>query len=155
MSIIVLDFTVPGEPARKERPRSRVMAGKVITYTPPETKKAEERIVQYVAEALTHDRSWVSEAAKQAVQGDPYACFKLTCIFYVSRIGKRDVDNMLKLVMDAINHTGGRVWVDDRQVTDTEASVRLDAENPRTVAWVSVLDDARLPEPKRARKKAA
>lgn len=55
----------------------------------------------------------------------------IVALFYVPTRHRKDVDNLMKLVMDA--GTKARVWLDDSQVTVQASLMDLDAERPRTV----------------------
>jgi Holliday junction resolvase RusA-like endonuclease len=44
-------------------------------------------------------------------------------------LGRADLDNMLKLVADALN---GIAWHDDRQITRTHAEIFMFSDRPRT-----------------------
>lgn len=100
-------FTVDGEPVAKARPR--VVNGH--TYTPAKTKDAEEAI------------GW---AFKAKYPGVPISesLFSVDIEFIVpnyknGKPRKFDLDNGIKLVLDALN---GVVWGDDNQVTSVKAS---------------------------------
>jgi Holliday junction resolvase RusA-like endonuclease len=58
---------------------------------------------------------------------DGGATYALGVIAYVPDLRRRDVDNLLKSVMDAGN---GIVWADDSQVTIATVARRLSRENP-------------------------
>lgn len=96
-----LRFSIPGEPVSKERPRH----GNGHTFTPKKTKDAEEVVRARFRLAYPDWRTNEDEA-----QG-----FRIGARFLLRGYAKRDVDNMLKLVMDALN---GVVWGDDVQVSE-------------------------------------
>lgn len=59
----------------------------------------------------------------------------LLAIFYVPDRRRQDVDNLMKLVLDA--GTRAKLWKDDCQVTAQVGLIELDRENPRTViVWM-------------------
>ena len=109
-------FTVPGRPKGKARHRT-TRSGR--TYTPAKTAAAEREIAQLfriaarslplmtgavslsVEAVFRVPKSWSAKGRANALAGD------------VPFDGKPDADNILKLVMDALN---GVAWVDDCQV---------------------------------------
>lgn len=105
----LLDLIIEMAPVAKGRPRF----ARGIAYTPKATKDAEKRI---------------RDAAKDAFKSDPYdGAVDVAVMFYLERpksksrkkhplhLGRPDVDNFAKLVLDALN---GIVWVDDGQVVN-------------------------------------
>lgn len=102
----VVSFAIPGEPKAKERPRHG-KGGR--TFTPATTLRAEKAIAELFRAAC--------ELA------DPLACdVAMRLDFHLVRRGRRDVDNLQKLVMDALN---GVAYVDDNQVVDVRATKRF------------------------------
>lgn len=107
---LLLDLVVPGDPIPWKRAGRRGGA----TYTPPDVRRAEETI-----------RWLAKDAGASPVDGD----VTVEVIFY-RRTGQRcDLDNLLKLVLDALN---GFAWIDDSQVVSILAEKTVDAANPRT-----------------------
>jgi Holliday junction resolvase RusA-like endonuclease len=96
---IAVRFTVWGEPASKERPRVNRKTGNV--YTPTATKKAEAHIAE-VYRSLSDSRLFETPVTVE-------------CVFYCYKQSKRDIDNMFKLVLDALN---GIAYADDYVVGD-------------------------------------
>jgi Holliday junction resolvase RusA-like endonuclease len=88
-------FTVPGEPMVKARPR---MTRTGHTYTPKTTVEAEKRVRESF-EATSHDGFSNAVGVELA--------------FFQGTRARKDVDNMVKLVLDALN---GVAWADDVQV---------------------------------------
>lgn len=101
---ILAEFTVEGEPASKSRARFTKRGSKTVTYTPEKTKQAEERM------------AWVYRASKGPQHdGDTTRAYGVEATFYYSHNQRRDVDNMLKLILDGLN---GVAWPDDVQVVE-------------------------------------
>ena len=118
----MIELVIPIDPVPKGRPRTAYRNGVVRTYTPERTEVAQETIVAYLHQ-------------------DKDQCFathipvKLTCTFWRHKskwlpkresmpFRKPDLDNFLKLVMDAMN---GLLVADDAQITTIEMKKRWSA----------------------------
>ncbi len=101
MRTSLLEFTVPGNPVPKARPRV-LRSG--ITYTPKRTKDYEAAV------AWEARRQWPNPVLTQ----------KLGLTVHFGRDSRRrcDLDNLIKAVMDGIK---GVVYRDDDQITEIEA----------------------------------
>lgn len=100
---ILARFTVDGEPASKSRARFTKSGH---AYTPAKTKEAEAKV------------AWSYKAAGGRMDDDPETSFGVFCIFFNGTRQRRDVDNMIKLILDGLN---GVAWVDDAQVLEVAA----------------------------------
>ncbi len=100
---IVARFTVDGEPASKARARFTKSGH---SYTPAKTKEAEAKV------------AWAFKSAGGRKDEDPEASFGVFCLFFNGTRQRRDVDNMIKLVLDGLN---GVAWTDDAQVLEVGA----------------------------------
>jgi crossover junction endodeoxyribonuclease RusA len=90
----VVRFTIFGEPRSKQRPRVTARG----TYTPTETKQAEQRVREAWAET----------------NAEPFPHQVIVTIdFFNGNKRRRDLDNMAKLVLDALNKLA---YADDFQV---------------------------------------
>lgn len=107
-------FTIHDNPKRKERPRGLKTGG---VYTPPATKAAEKVVVQHFQQVMP---GWEPE---------PDLTYGLLVEFVTTEGSKVDVDNCLKLVMDALNKT---MWLDDIQVGATFCYISRGRGEPRT-----------------------
>jgi Holliday junction resolvase RusA-like endonuclease len=105
-----LAFCVPGNPVPKGRPR--FFRGHAVT--PRETRAAEEVVKLCARRAGSRPRD--GEVA-------------LSLVFYRRTRQACDLDNLVKLVSDALN---GVAFADDRQIVLLRAEKRIDAEHPRT-----------------------
>lgn len=116
--MIVIEYD--GEPQRKERPRFNTKTGHA--FTPRKTKDAEERIAQYAR--------YQNAGVDLPLDGE----LSITLSFWtthdgVSPIGRIDIDNATKLVMDALN---GVIWHDDWQICELNVSLLRGAEEGYT-----------------------
>lgn len=134
----MLTITIPGELRGKGRPRFSARAGFVRAYTDAKTASAE---------------TWVRACASDVVTGTPIAgpvAVRLDVGVGVPAswpkkrraaalagaiwpTGKPDLDNILKLVGDALN---GIVWADDKQIVRAEVTRRY-VEAPQSVLTVT------------------
>lgn len=97
----LIDLWVPGEPVPKGRPR--FAGGRA--YTPARTLEAERCLRDAVLAVYPRTKPTTG----------PY---ELRVDFYIQHRRRRDVDNLAKLVMDALNNV---VWADDTQVNHLTA----------------------------------
>jgi crossover junction endodeoxyribonuclease RusA len=109
--LVVCDLTLTGEPVSKGRPRVTTHG----TYTNPKTAAAEEAI------------RWQLRAA--GVKPDTDHPLEVRLRFRCSGRGRRDLDNLIKLVLDACN---GFAWADDSQVVHLDAHLERRSPSPGT-----------------------
>jgi crossover junction endodeoxyribonuclease RusA len=108
-----ISFTVEGEPVAKERPRTMTdTGGRTRTITPSKTLEHEAAI------------GWAFKAKYPG--HEPWTGDVRLVVEFHTRSKSKDLDNMLKTVMDALN---GVVWADDRQIWHITAEVK------RLQAW--------------------
>lgn len=119
-------FSVPGEPVSKERPR--VVNGR--TYTPTKTTSAEEKV------------AWCFLAAAKGWKVDGDSKFGVDMTFWNKTRHRRDIDNLVKTVLDALN---GVCWVDDHQVMEISASKHVESDEPLSVIRVYLLASTEAP----------
>lgn len=123
LTLVVVD----GEPRSKARPR---FAGNGHVYS-------DRKQVEHEAKLSWH----MKRAVREPMRGN----VAVACIFYRSTLGRIDVDNMVKQVLDAANDI---CWEDDYQVTAVTGIIELDRQNPRTVialaAHNSTMDRAKV-----------
>lgn len=100
---LVANFTTPGEPVSKARARFTGYGGKSRAFTPEKTKTAEQLV------------AWKFREAVKGHQADDQFTYGIRAMFYAGTRQRRDVDNMLKLVLDGLN---GVAWADDVQVSE-------------------------------------
>lgn len=112
-------IVVLGDPRAKGRPRFDPRTGRA--RTPRGTRLAENTF------------GW--EARKQLTSVQPLTGpVAVRVRFYTATARRVDVDNLVKLTLDALN---GIAWEDDSQIVHVTATKTLDRENPRTEldAW--------------------
>lgn len=141
----MIKFFVPGQPVGKGRPRF----GRYSTYTPERTKTKEEEVKAIAWRAMR-------ESGRLAPTDKPCAVLvdaayrvgtsftkkrKAMCYAQKERPGKPDIDNVVKLVMDAMN---GVVYKDDTQAVMTVSLKRyaVDGEEPGVTVTVIQMEDA-------------
>jgi crossover junction endodeoxyribonuclease RusA len=109
-------FVVPGDPRPKQRPRH----GNGHTYTAAET---------------VHAENVVKNHARRARAPKLLGPVVLELKFFRATRRRCDLDNLAKLVQDALN---GIAYRDDDQIVSLVASKAHDAANPRTEVTVSL-----------------
>ena len=122
-----VNFTIEGEPVGKARPRH----GKYKTYTPSKTKSVENNIAYFYKVNIKH-------------YFEGYVRLKLDLYYSIAKSDskkmqqmklnnelrpskKPDIDNVLKLVLDALNEVA---YKDDTQVIEVECK-KFFSINPR------------------------
>lgn len=107
---LLVAFTVPGEPMSKAR--ARVVNGHA--FTPERTRVAEAKV----------QAAFLGSRKRYAPKAE--AGYRVEAEFHAYTRQRRDVDNMLKLVLDALN---GLAWVDDNQVVEIAGRKALVAKD--------------------------
>lgn len=128
---LVASFTVPGEPVSKSRARFTKRGSKMVSYTPQKTLDGERAMASAYREAAgSHDL-------------DKEATFAVHAHFYNGTRQRRDVDNMVKLILDGLNEVA---WPDDNQVTEIAARKSWGKKaDARTVVSVYRIGEMRRP----------
>lgn len=109
---------IDGEPKPKGRPR---FTRSGHAYTPKETKEAEQVIID----------AW-EKVNSPKLDGE----LLVKCEFHVGTKRRKDLDNMLKLVLDALNK---RAFDDDSQIVRIEACKKL-LRLPKTIIEVHEIE---------------
>ena len=136
--MFTLQFTIPGPPIGKGRPRFSTQGGRPRSYTPAVTRDYESLIAARAAEAMAGREplqtpltvyiyasmsipiSWSKAKRQAALDGDIYPA-------------RPDVDNIAKTVLDGMN---GVIYEDDAQVTYLKVSKKY-AEEGMVTVWLS------------------
>lgn len=130
-------FTINMAPIAKARPKfRRARNGKVCTYTEKGTREAEDfvkmEVLQTYKDGPQQCPCMVTMTFKKSRPVD-----KKRLTSYPSR--RPDIDNMAKLVMDALN---GVIWEDDAQIVGLQA-VKIwaqEGEEPGIILEVSMIE---------------
>lgn len=117
----------PGAPVSKARARWHQKSRRF--YTPGHSAEAQEALAWRFRDLLQSKPPFLGPVA-------------IVAIFYRPNFQRIDIDNLMKLVMDAATKAG--VWRDDCQVAAQAALMEMDKVNPRTVValcpYLSTLD---------------
>jgi len=116
--VTTIQFTVPGEPASKARARFTGRGSKTRAFTPEKTRQAEAQVAA----------AYLS-VANRSNKADVATAFRVVADFHLARNQRRDVDNMLKLILDGLNDVA---WGDDSQVIEVVARKFYHVEDART-----------------------
>jgi len=111
---VVAKFIVEGEPVSKSRARFTKRGSRTFAYTPHKTHDGEKAIARAFRAAMPAD-----------YEPDGEYHFGVSASFFNASRQRRDVDNMLKLVLDGLN---GIAWADDNQVTAVAARKSYESE---------------------------
>jgi Holliday junction resolvase RusA-like endonuclease len=143
-----IEFTVPGEPIAKGRPRSVIRAKRdggiyVGHYTPDRTRKAEE---SFIAKSIPHRPTSpltgpiVLEATFEFAVPESWPQWQQAAALNGEwlHVSPPDEDNLVKLLKDAFN---GVFWADDRQVFRATVEKRY-AAFPQTRITITELEQA-------------
>ena len=133
-------FFIPGKPVGKGRPRFTTFKGRAIAYTPKTTKEAEKLCRDAFLDLYEN-----CEPLRTPVQISIHAVFRVPSDFskakkqlvYDRKIvpsKKPDLDNIVKLVLDAMN---GLAFTDDANVVSISALKRF-VRNPEEEQGIKV-----------------
>jgi Holliday junction resolvase RusA-like endonuclease len=127
---ILAHLTIDGEPVSKARARFTNRGSKSRAYTPEKTKQAEQNVA-------AHFRRTVPGWRPHGLHG-----FGVMAVFFTESFQRRDVDNMIKLILDACNKV---VWEDDVQVTEVSGRVVRGVDDPRTEIAIYITPSSARP----------
>lgn len=128
---VVAQFRIMGEPVSKARARFTKRGSKVHAYTPERTKTGEEMV------------AWRFKQAAPGHQPDSEWTYGVFAVFFNGTRQRRDVDNMLKLILDGLNKVA---WADDSQVDEVSGRRGVDiATNARTEVLIYKVGAVRKP----------
>lgn len=118
----MIDFTVPGAPQGKGRPRATTVQGKARLFTPDKTVAYESLVALFGAQAMA-GRPLLAGAVRVRVVATfpiakswPKARREAAETGKAPHTSKPDADNIMKAVADGLN---GVCWVDDSQISES------------------------------------
>jgi crossover junction endodeoxyribonuclease RusA len=126
-----LTFCVDGPPKPKGRPRFTKYGH---PYTPKTTKDYEQTVRVAAMAALT---KWRME--NNSEHWNASGPFSLSVFLFFGDRRKRDIDNVLKSISDALNKL---LYDDDHQLDEISAFRDYDGRSPRAVVTVRRLRDS-------------
>ena len=126
---LVASFTVHGEPVSKSRARFTKRGSKMVSYTPQKTMDGEKAVAAAFL-TVTNKRG-----------ADENATYAVHAHFINGTRQRRDVDNMVKLILDGLNDVA---WPDDNQVTEIAArkswATKAEARTEVTIYRIGVMN---------------
>ena len=127
-------ITIYGEPVAKGRPKIAVRGRFPVVYTPKKTRDAED---SFLAQAIKQKPDKPLEGPLSVV----IEFYKIKPKSYPKSVKfwtkKPDLDNMIKLVLDALNKV---FFIDDAQIVHLISRKEYD-DVPRTEVYISKLGD--------------
>ena len=139
-----IEFTVPGQPVAKARPRFARRGNFVTTYTPEKTANYETTVKIFASAAMVGHAPinrpvcmMVNIYMQIPASWSKRKQFLANCGM-VAATKKPDADNILKILKDACN---GIVWVDDAQVIEIHLYKRY-SDTPRAEVVIEEFSDA-------------
>jgi Holliday junction resolvase RusA-like endonuclease len=133
--LTVARFGVPGDPTSKARARFTGRGYASRAYTPAATHEAERMVA-----------TWFKAYAPLDWTVDKDRAFGVDLVFKCATWHRRDLDNMTKLVLDALNKV---CWQDDMQVTRINSRVERGVGEHRASTWVHIWEAGDLLYPTR------
>lgn len=136
-------FIVPGEPFGKERPKFARVGSYTKTYTPKRTVQHEKEIAtifKEVAKGQMFKKNMPLDIRIVAYYPIPKSTSKKKrkemLEYRIRPVVKPDLDNVAKLVYDALN---GVAWHDDNSIVDTQVR-KFYSDNPRVDVSIRVVE---------------
>jgi Holliday junction resolvase RusA-like endonuclease len=136
-----INFTVPGTPRAKQRPRMNTLTH--VVYTPPETREYEQEVkLAYIAKFGKIPRFAKDKALSLSIKAyfsTPESMPLRKKLFLTAtnapHIKKPDGDNIIKTVADALN---GLAYRDDAQICHEEI-FKIYGDPPRVEVLLSAV----------------
>ena len=117
------DFTIPGRPFAKQRPKAAIVAGRAAVYTPKETVSFQSKVAEI---ARPHFPVPIQGPVKLRIVavfavGGSWSKKKQAALDGGFHTQKPDSDNLAKAIKDGLNRIA---WRDDSQVADVRCVKR-------------------------------
>jgi len=141
-----IEFTIPGKPIAKKRPRFARRGKFVTTYSDQETE--ESKVMFHIMQGIKKYSDILPLPKKYAIE--------IECTFYmpipkstskkrsmlmsenlIAHVKKPDIDNLLKFIKDCMNEI---VYHDDSQITIVHAFKKY-SDDPRTEISIFATED--------------
>ena len=127
-----ISFTIPGRVKGKGRPKFARRGRFITAYTPADTMSCEAMVKSFASQAMAGRTPFQGPLALDVTvtlnTPQSWSKKRKAEAFYVT--GKPDVDNVVKLIGDALN---GIVWGDDSQLSDVNIRRRYNDHAPESV----------------------
>lgn len=139
-----IEFTVPGEPKAKQRPRFANVGGYTRTYTPKQTQLY-ENLVRLEYERATDGYRYADDAmllmrieAYYSIPKSTSKAKRLKMLYKIIRPTKKpDVDNLTKIIADSLN---GIAYRDDSQIVDCSCK-KFYGEKPLVKVYIADMSE--------------
>ena len=138
-----IKFVVPGKPFGKQRPRFSKVGSFVKPFTPKETVLHERAVAdayRAASKGYVFPKGTPLDVRVIAYYPIPQSTSKKKwqrmIEHYIRPVVKPDLDNVLKLAMDALN---GVAWHDDNAIVDEQAR-KFYSDEPRLVITIRVVE---------------
>ena len=138
-----LEFTIPGKPQAKQRPRMNRKTGRV--YTQKATRDYEKFVGAHAEDAIFDLEMGIPSdfwgcnggVIPSGVGWKRRASYKVTLKLYFPDKRRRDIDNVAKAICDGMN---GVVYDDDSQIKELVIRREMDRGRPRAEVIVEVVE---------------
>lgn len=123
-----VDFTIPGPPVPAQRVRKgKKRSGAPVWYLPEPSASYQTHVATIARAAASMVKpSWRADCER----------FGVELFFYKSDRRHRDIDNLMKNILDACNKV---LYVDDSRIVRAYIELDVDRVNPRTHVIVYTL----------------
>lgn len=132
-------FTIKGRPVPQGRPRARAMGKHATVYEDKKSKDAKANIVAHLhemAHASRQSEPFFDRGVPLEVNIEFYfeipKSRKKSTVAGDAHLIKPDIDNLAKLVLDAVTKAG-TVWYDDNQISYLNLTKRYGVEAKTTI----------------------
>ncbi|WP_170162071.1 RusA family crossover junction endodeoxyribonuclease [Paracoccus siganidrum] len=119
----MVEFTIPGRPFAKQRPKAAIVAGRARVYTPKETVSFEGKVAEIARPFFPEPIEGPVKLRIVAVFAVPASWSKKKSAAHEGgfHVQRPDGDNLLKSIKDGLNRIA---WRDDCQVSDARCVKR-------------------------------